>query len=105
MQYAPSKYPGLADDIMTVLESMLGSAESKPLIDDYRQKLRSSTASSQKFASQPQRQTPRYLRIIATRDDNQKQRLKAEWKGDVGVMRWESVERYLGSVANVVGTA
>ena len=77
---------------------MLGSAVSKPFVD----KLSSSISSDQTFASQPERKTPRYLRVIAASDDEQSQRLKAEWKADVGVLRWECVQPYLGSTADVV---
>ena len=102
MQYAPSAYPGLSEDITDVLELMLGLAEYKLLLDQLRKTLRSSTKFDQQFASQPPRQTPKYLRIIATRDDEQEKRLKAEWKGDVGVLQWEGVEQYLDSTADVV---
>ena len=81
---------------------MLGSAEYKPVVDEYRQKLRSSTAFNQRFASQPTRKTPKYLRIIATKEAHQ--RWKSECKGDVGVLRWELVEGYLGSTADAVMT-
>ena len=77
---------------------MLGSAVSKSFVD----KLRSSISSDQTFASQPQRKTPRYLRVMVTPNDGQSQRLKAEWKGDVGVLRWECVQQYLGSTADVI---
>jgi hypothetical protein len=95
VQYAPSAYPGLSNDIMDVLGLMLGSAEYKPIVDEYRMKLRSSTALNQQFASQPLRKTPKYLRIIATKQAHQ--RWESECKGDVGVLRWELVEQYLGS--------
>jgi hypothetical protein len=87
---------------MDVLELMLGSAKYIPLVDEYRKKLCSSTAFNQQFASQPPRKTPKYLRIIATKDAQQ--RWETECKGDVGVLRWELVEQYLGSTADVVMT-
>jgi hypothetical protein len=90
---------------MDVLKSMLGSAEYRPLVDDYRKKLGSSTAFDQRLASEPPRKTPKYLRIIATRDDERGQRLKAEWKGDVGVLRSDAVEQYFGSTADSDGVA
>jgi hypothetical protein len=49
-------------------------------------------------ASQPQRLTPEYLRIIATPNDHQRERLKAEWKGDVGVLQSDCVELYFPNV-------
>jgi len=53
--YIASAYPDLSEDIIDALESMLQSAQYKPLVDDYCQKnkLCSSTAFDQKFASQP----------------------------------------------------
>jgi hypothetical protein len=98
MQYAPLQHPGLSEDIVKALDSLLGSAVSKPFVDQ----LRSPTSSDQTFASQPQRQTPRYLRVIASPEDERRQRLKAECKGDVGVLRWECMQQYLGSTADVV---
>jgi hypothetical protein len=102
VQYAPSAYPGLSNDIVDVLELMLGSAEYKPMVDEYREKLRSSITLNQQFVSQLARKTPKYLHIIATKDAHQ--RWKSECKGDVGVLRWDLVEGYLGSTADVVMT-
>ncbi|KAM6498411.1 hypothetical protein JOM56_006359 [Amanita muscaria] len=106
-QYAPLAYPDLSNDIMDALDWALGPSEFKAAIDldGYRQKLRSSTVQNQRLAPLPPRKTPKLLRIIATCDDDQKHRLKAEWKGDVGVLRWNLVEQYLGSTADVVMTA
>src|ERR1700737_991858 len=101
-QYAPSAYPGLSKDIMDVLELMLGSAEYKPVVDEYRNKLRSSTALNQQFASQPPRKTSKYLCIIATKEAHQLWESGGE--SDVEVLRWELVEQYLGSTAGVVMT-
>jgi hypothetical protein len=81
---------------------MLGSGEYKPVVDEYREKLRSSTALNQQFGSQPSRKTPKYLHIIATKEAHQ--RWESECKGDVGVLRWELVEGCLGSTADVVKT-
>ncbi|KAF8497010.1 hypothetical protein BU17DRAFT_72416 [Hysterangium stoloniferum] len=55
----------------------------------------------QQSASHSTRRIPRFLRIIATPDDEQQKRLKGEWKGDVAVLRWDVVvERYIGSMAD-----
>jgi len=99
-QYAPLKYPGLADEIMDTIELMLGAAEYKPVVDDYRAKLRSSTAVNEQLASQPSRQTPKYLRLIATPEA--RQQWKSECSGNVGVLRWEVMQTYLGSTADAV---
>jgi len=102
VEYAPSTYPGLSNEIMDVLESMLGNAEYKPLIDEYRNKLRSSGALDGIFATKPLRKTPKYLRIVAAPDDKQEKRLKAEIKGDVGVLRWKVIEDFFGSMADAL---
>ena len=86
---------------MDVLELKLGPGEEyKPVVKEYRKKLRSTTDLNQRFASQPPRKTPKYLRIIATKEAHQ--RWESECKGDVGVLRWELVEQYVGSPADVV---
>ena len=102
MRYAPYKYPDLVEDITNALDSMLGPGEYKPVVEK-RYCLRSSTLSYQTLASQLPRQTPRYLQIIATPDDEQNDRLKAEQKGNVGALRWDCMEEYVGSTINVVG--
>ncbi|KAF8351495.1 hypothetical protein F5887DRAFT_211424 [Amanita rubescens] len=100
VQYAPSKYSGLSDELMDAMQSMLGYAEYKPVIEEYRKKLRSTTALNERFESQPSRKTPKYLRIIATRQAHR--RWESECSGDVGVLRYNLVEAYLGSTADVV---
>ena len=100
MQYAPYKYPDLVEDITNALDSMLGPGDYRPLVEKHYH-LPSSTFSDQTFASQPPRQTPRYLWIVATPDE-QDERLKVEQKVDVGVLRWDCMEGYVGSAVNVV---
>jgi len=99
VQYAPLKYPELAEDLRTIIDSELGLDEYKPVVDEPYH-LRSSTSSNQ---TESRRQTTRYLHIIATPDDKQNLRLKAERKGDLGILRWECVEQLVGSTAGVVG--
>ncbi|KIM43671.1 hypothetical protein M413DRAFT_443578 [Hebeloma cylindrosporum] len=95
IQYVPLKYTDVLQDINDVLDSSLGSGEYTPVIKhDYS--LLSYKDSDQKLAS---RQTPRYLRIIATPNDEQNRRLKAELKGDVGVLRSDLVEEFVRSTA------
>ena len=75
----------------------LGSeADYKPLVNDIHQKLTSFTRAAEKFESQPQRQTPRFLRVIATRGDQKRGRLKADGNGDV--QGWECVEQIFPDV-------
>jgi len=96
--YAPSKHPDLVDDVMAALVPKVGSAEYEPLVEGIRKKLCSSTKTDQKFVSQSQRSTPRYLRIIATRDAKRAASFKADSKGDVGVLRWECVDQLFEDV-------
>ena len=103
MEYAPSKYPGLSNEVMDVLESMLGIAEYKPLIEEYRSKLRSSAALDEKFSTKSLRKTPKYLRIVAApANDLHEKRLKADINGDMGVLRWKVVTDFLGSMADAM---
>lgn len=92
MQYAPIMYPDVPDDIMKTLEMMLGPAEYKPVVEKCREKLRTSTALNKKFESKASRKTPKYLRIIAPIDAGQQ--WESEPQGDVGVLRWELMEKY-----------
>ena len=78
---------------MDALGPKLGSADYKPVVDDIRKKLHSFTRAAEEFEPQPQRQTPRLLRVIVTRDDQKRERLKADGNGDVGFLRWECVEQ------------
>ena len=98
MIYAPSEYPNLVDDVLGALVPKVGSAEYKPLVDGIRKKLCSSTNTDNKFVSQSQRSTPRYLRIIATRDAKRAASFKADSKGDLGVLRWECVDQLFEDV-------
>ena len=85
---------------MDAMQSMLGNAEYKPMIEKYRKKLRSTAALNEQFESQPSRPTPKYLRIIATQ--NAHRLWESECSGNVGVLRYNLVEAYLGSTADVV---
>ncbi|KAF8521901.1 hypothetical protein BU17DRAFT_87449 [Hysterangium stoloniferum] len=101
-RYARVSYPNLIDDLTGCLEMVLGPAVYTPIADIYRSKLRSSIRAQQQSASHSKRQTPRFLRIIATPDDKQQKRLKREWKGDVAVLQWDVVKGYIGSTADVL---
>ncbi|KAF8521967.1 hypothetical protein BU17DRAFT_64689 [Hysterangium stoloniferum] len=89
-RYAPKSYPNLTNDLTTTLEMILGPEIHVPIVETYHKKLRNSIQAQQQSASDSsRRQTPRFLRIIATPDDEQRERLKAEWKGDLAVLRWD----------------
>jgi hypothetical protein len=83
---------------MGALIPKVGQAEYKPLIEGIRKKLRSNTETNHQFASQLQRATPRFLRIIATRDTRRIQSFKADSKGSVGVLRWNRIDQLFGDV-------
>ena len=76
---------------------MLGSAIQQQAIDGIRSRLRSA---NKKPTSSQTRETPRYLRIIAPPDDEQEIRLKAEFQGDVGIVKWNVVNECAGSIAD-----
>ncbi len=84
---------------------LLGSEVYIPIANLYHEKLRSQTKAQQQPDSYPTRQTPRFLGIIATPDDEQKKRQAGERKGDsteVAVLRWDVVKNYLGSTADLI---
>ena len=94
------KYPGLAEDVKDLLTVMLGEGAFEPVVNVYREKHRSSIHAKKESSSQQKRQTPRYLRVIATPDDQQQKCLEAEAQGDVAVLKWDIVVRYAGSAAH-----
>jgi len=98
VQYAPSKYPDLLEDVKSAFDAKLGLEEYQPSVSDQHPQTRSVTKKAEESASQPQRLTPKFLRIIATPNDHQRERLKAECKGDVGVLRSECVKLYFPNV-------
>lgn len=75
---------------MDALCPKLGSADYKPEVNAIHQKLGGYSKAPEEWS---QRSTPRFLRIVATRDDQEKERLNAEKSGDVGFLRWECVEK------------
>jgi hypothetical protein len=77
---------------------LLGSAVYNPVADSYRNKLRDHTKAQELSASYPTRQTPRFLSIIMTPNDEQEKRRAGQRMGDgteVAVLRWSLVEKYL----------
>ncbi|KAF8493641.1 hypothetical protein BU17DRAFT_59568 [Hysterangium stoloniferum] len=101
-QYARVSYPDLVDDLTKCLEIIVGPAVYTPIAGTYCSKLRSRMRAQQQFASHSTRQTPRFLRIIATPDDEWQKGLKSEWEGDVAVLRWDTVKGYIGSTADLL---
>ena len=98
MNYVPSKNPDLLDHVMTALLPSLQPAEYQSVVESIGNKFHSSTILDQKFASQSQRSTPRFLHIIATHDKTHGVLFKADLKGDVGVLQWKLVTNHFGDV-------
>jgi hypothetical protein len=82
-------------DVVDALGPKLGSADYEPEVNAIRQKLRSFSKAPEEQSRRP---TPRFLRIIATRDDKKRERLNAEKSGDVGFLRWECVDKIFPDV-------
>jgi len=104
MRYAPLSYPYLAEEVENLLKVVLGEDVYAPVVDCYRNKLRSSTRHKEEHVLLPKRQTPRLLRVVATPDDKQQERLKEGWGDPVAVLKWDVVKGYLGSTADVLTT-
>jgi hypothetical protein len=82
----------------TVKVLYLGAAEYKPpAVSESKMKLRSTSTLEKIFADKSQRKTPKILRIIATVDDKQDNRLRVAEGGDLGVLRWDRMQELLGS--------
>ena len=97
-KYAPVSYPDLSEQVGMFFQQLLGPKVYKPVVDGYRKKLRSSAA-PQQASSVPERETPRFLRIVASPDDDQANRLEAELK-PTAILKWGAVKAYLGSTAD-----
>ena len=81
-------------------QQILGPTVHKPVVDWYRKKLRSSAA-AQQASSLPERETPPFLCIVASPDDDQANRLEAELK-PTAILKWGVVKDYLGSMADTI---
>jgi hypothetical protein len=77
---------------------MLGPKVFRPVVEGIRSKLRSAPPDS---GPQPTRKTPRFLRIVATPDDEQEERLLAEGKDNVVTLKWNVVADYVGPAAEI----
>ena len=94
-------YPNVQDDVIRLLEDALGQEESTKVVEGYRAKLCSSTMIKREPASQPERQTPRYIYAIASSDDEQKHRLEAESQGNVALLKSKVVNEYVDSAGDI----
>jgi hypothetical protein len=97
-QHAPVKYPNLSKNIVKASSLYLGTGEYKPVVSKPKTKLCSMARLEKIFVSKSERKTPKVLRLIATVDDKQDKRLKEENEGDIGVLRWDQMEEYLGPI-------
>jgi hypothetical protein len=76
----------------------VGQGAFLPPANPARDKIRSVQLTQQKLAGLPVRATPRFLRVIVTPDDKrQANRLEADHKGDLVVMKWEAFVKHVGS--------
>jgi len=83
-------------------EEVLGDRVYTPTIDEHRRKLRIATTAQQEL-SVSERKTPSFLRIVASPDDDQAERLAAELK-PTAILNWAVVKDYIGSVADIFTT-
>jgi len=99
MPYAPKRYPDLAARVNGILDSedVLGPALDMDMdASGFNSKLCSHAGARQQLPSQSTRQTPKYLRVIATFGDQRPTVLER----DMAFLKWELVEKYIGSTAD-----
>jgi hypothetical protein len=97
----PVSYPDLANDVSGLLEGMLGEGIYDEVTNAYLENLRK-YQSKEEYA--PGRATPKYLRIVVSPDEHQQSRLAGEPRGDVATLKWDAVEKCIGSASNVIRT-
>ncbi len=94
-------YPNLLDDLETTLKMALGEDGDAPeVVQSYLNRLQSKTEANNWQPPSTSRKTPRFLRIISSPDDDQRQRL--DGKDDLVLLRWDKVKEYIGSTADSV---
>jgi len=76
---------------------MLGPKIFEP-IEGFCSKLRSA---KQDPNPQPNRTTPRYLRVVASPDDEQEVCSRADPLGDVAMLKWDVVKNCIGQAADL----
>ena len=84
------------------LENVLGQEVHQQVAIAYRAKLRSFSCIQQEFASQPARQTPRFMCAVGT--PQLKESLLYGKKGNVVLMRPDVFREYVGSMADILDT-
>ena len=83
-------------------DEILGDKVYTPTINECRRRLRIATTAQQELFL-PERQTPSFLRIAASPDDDQAERLAAALK-PTAILNWAVVKDYIGSVADIFTT-
>jgi hypothetical protein len=94
-------YPNLLNGLEMTFKMALGEDEDAPeVVQSYLTRLQSKTEATNWQSPSTFRKTPRFLHIISSPDDDQKQRL--DGKDDLVLLRWDKVKEYIGSTANSV---
>lgn len=94
-------YPNLLNDLEVTLKMVLGEDGDAPeVVQSYLTRLQSNTKATNRQSPSTSRRMPRFLRIISSPDDDQKQRL--DGKDDLVLLRWDKVKEYIGSTADSV---
>jgi len=91
-------YPDLSKDLWTYFEKILGDKVYTPVIDAYLQKLRSAPKPP---PIESQRETPSFLRIVASSNVTVDQRLGKELDS-IATLKWAAVKDYIGSMADAI---
>ena len=78
------------------MQAILGPEVYQPVTEHIRNRLRS----ADKSKPLPTRETPRHLRIIASPDDEQEVRLREEFRGDIGTLKWDVVKECVGPIVD-----
>jgi hypothetical protein len=83
---------------------MLGEDVYMPVANVFRERLRSATHAKEKAQSHQKRQTPKYLHVIVSPQDQQQYRVDAEAQGDIATLKWDVICEYMGSMADAAVT-
>lgn len=97
VQHGPIAFEDILNNLDALFTNVIGTAEFRPAIEGMRSRLRSA---QQRLGT---RKTPRFLRVIASPDDEQGNRLNAQSQGNIATLKWEAVVKCFGeSVPNKI---
>lgn len=99
VNYSPVRRPNLKTDLDALFDKILGTNIDRPNISNIQTRSRSAKRSTHQLSM---RETPRFLRIVASPDDSQEQRLKAELQGDLATLKWDTVGDCVGELARIL---